>query len=374
MGNGSATVAVRYSPLSIDWVKAALYALMTGLIVYAFWVQLAENELTCYIWMVAHWSNVSNYSHGPLIPLIASFLLWWNVSDRGQLQEDWRPYWIALGAGGAALVIWGLSGMFGEETEKSVYFLAMRVLPFTLVWQVWTLRKHLVGVERPHPWLGPGIVALAVVVYYFGIKAVQPRVTVIAGILLMYGLVLSVRGRDVFRKLFFPISFLFLMVPLNFLDETVGFPLRMFVASSGTLILNWLGIEALQRGSGILSTVFRFDIADACSGIRSLMALTTVTAAYGYVMQTTQWKRWLLFLSALPVAVLGNLARVISIALVAQVYGQDLATKVYHDWSGFILFPVALAAMVIFGLLLNFNYRGLIQRWTAPIQPPVTNE
>jgi exosortase/archaeosortase family protein len=104
------------------------------------------------------------------------------------------------------------------------------------------------------------------------------------------------------------------------------------------------------------------------------MALTTVTAAFGYVTQHVQWKRWLLFLSAMPLAVLGNLIRVLSIALVAQVYGQQVAAKAYHDYSGYIVFGVALSAMVIIGLLLNFNYRRVWEGWMKPIEPKEPHE
>jgi exosortase len=137
-------------------------------------------------------------------------------------------------------------------------------------------------------------------------------------------------------------------------------------------LLNWLGIETIHQGTAIYSCVFHFDIADPCSGIRSLMALTTVTAAYGYVTQHVQWKRWVLFLSAMPLAVLGNVARVTSIALVAQVFGQELATKTYHDYSGYIVFSVALSTMVIIGFLLNFPYRRVFQnlfKSPAPVAP-----
>jgi exosortase len=366
MGNGSASAAIRTSPLSAAWVKGALSAALAGLAYYAFWVQPAERGMTCYSWLITHWSNVSNYSHGPLIPLIASFLLWWNVSDHGRLQDNWQPYWRALSASGALMGIWLIGGTLNKNWEATAYQFALRFLPLTIAWQVWTLRKYLVGQGTPHRVLGPCVVAMSVFVYYFGTKAIQPRITVIAGVLLLYGLALSLRGTDVFRLVFFPISFLFLMVPLNFLEDAVGFPLRMFVAKAATITLNWLGIAAVQRGSGIMSNVFQLDVADPCSGIRSLMALTTVTAAYAYLTQSVQWKRWILFASAAPLAVLGNLARVISIALVSQVYGQDLATKVYHDWSGFIVFPVALGTMVILGMMLSFDYRRLLEKWMRP--------
>ena len=307
MSNGAAIAKNRFSFNTIDWVKATFLFILAGLIYYSYWIQPVESTMTCYQWLTGHWSHVSNYSHGPLIPLIAAMLVWWK-------------------------------------------------------------RKELLAAQRIPAPQGTVVVAIAVGFYYIGVKAAQPRVVVFSFVLLLYGLALAVGGREIFRHLFFPISFLFLMIPLNFLDEVVGFPLRQMVASLSTILLNWLGIETFRVGTAIYSRVFHFDVADPCSGIRSLMALTTVTAAYAYVTQRVQWKRWVLFLSAMPLAVLGNLARVTSIALVAEVYGQELATKTYHDYSGYIVFGVALSAMVIIGLLLNFPYRRVFENWMKP--PP----
>jgi exosortase len=311
MSNGNSIAAVRFSPSSIDWGKVVLGIGVLGLIYYAYFVQIVEvhqdAHLTCYNWLTSHWSHISNYSHGPLIPLIAIALVWWKWTDIS----------------------------------------AASIKPF------------------PN---GVAVLAVAMAVYYMGVKAVQPRVVVFSFVLLLYGLALTLGGRQLFRQLFFPITFLLLMIPLNFLDEVVGFPLRILVTQASTSVLNWFGIEAFRRGTAIYSSVFHFDVADPCSGIRSLMALTTVTAAYGYVTQDVQWKRWVLFLSAMPLAVLGNMARVTSIALVAQVYGQELASKTYHEYSGYIVFGVALSAMVVIGLLLNFPYRRIFQNW---LKPPV---
>jgi exosortase len=309
MSNGSSIAASKLSPSSIDWVKAALGVVSVGLIYYAYFVQTVEAhsgvQLSCYQWLTSHWSHISNYSHGPLIPLIAIGLVWWKWADVS--TADIEPF-----PGGVA------------------------------------------------------VVAGAMAVYYVGVKAVQPRVVVFSFVLLLYGLTLTLGGRQLFRQLFFPITFLLLMIPLNFLDERVGFPLQLLMARSSTLLLNMFGIEARRVGTGIYSNVFTFDVAAPCSGIRSLMALTTVTAAYGYVTQHVQWKRWVLFLSAMPLAVLGNITRVTSIALVAQIYGQKFAIKAYHDYSGFIVFAVALSTMVVVGLLLNFPYRRIFQNWLKP--------
>ena len=311
MSNGNSIAAVRFSPSSIDWGKVALGIAVLGLVYYAYFVQVVEahqdSRLSCYNWLTSHWSHVSNYSHGPLIPLIAIALVWWKWTD--------------------------------------VSAASIKPLPS-----------------------GLAVLTMAMAVYYIGVKAVQPRLVVFSFVLLLYGLTLTLGGLQLFRQLFFPITFLLLMIPLNFLDEVVGFPLRMMVTQASTAVLNWFGIETFRRGTAIYSSVFHFDVADPCSGIRSLMALTTVTAAYGYVTQHAQWKRWVLFLSAMPLAVLGNMARVTSIALVAQVYGQELASKTYHEYSGYIVFSVALSAMVVIGLLLNFPYRRIFQNW---LKPPV---
>ena len=317
MNNGTSTAAVKFSPSSIDWARVALGIAILGLVYYAYFVQAVEAHgamrLSCYRWLVNHWSAISNYSHGPLIPLIAIGLVWWKWADVSKASIEPFP------AGVAVLVV-------------------------------------------------------AMTMYYMGVKAVQPRAVVFSFVLLLYGLTLTLGGRQLFRQLFFPITFLLLMIPLNFLDEVVGFPLRMEVAETSTALLNWFGIETVRRGTAIYSAVFQFDVADPCSGIRSLMALTTVTAAYGYVTQHAQWKRWVLFLSAMPLAVLGNVARVTSIALVAQVYGQELATKTYHEYSGYIVFGVALSTMVLIGFLLNFPYRRIFQNWQKRPEDRVSHD
>lgn len=308
MSNGTITVAGSLSWAVVNWQKLVLGAVVTGLVIYAYFVQPVQWSWSCYQWLINHWETTSNYSHGPLIPLIAGGLVWMRRKELRQVR-------------------W--------SSDSRGYF----------------------------------IVAAAVVLYYLGIKSVQPRVVVLSFIVLLSGLALVLGGREFHRLVFFPIVFLLLMIPLNFLDTAVGFPLRMLVAQIATAMLNWLGIHTVRVGTGIHSAVFSFDVADPCSGIRSLMALTTVTAAYAYVTQNRQWKRWVLFLSSMPLAVLGNLMRVISIALVAQVYGQEIATKAYHDYSGYIVFSVALSAMVVIGILLNFPYRQVLDQWLKPIHP-----
>lgn len=292
--------------------ELVLWGVLVAAVYYAYFVQVINSfDNTAYIWLRAHWRNISHYSHGPLIPLIASGLLWWK---RDQLR-------------------------------------GVKIRPCTS---------------------GLAVVAVAMCLYYVGVKGAQERVVAISFVWLLYGLALALGGWVLLKAAFFPITFLFLMVPLDFFDAQVGVPLRHLMALASTVVLNWLGIETIRVGTAIHSKAFQFDVANPCSGIQSLMALTTVTAAYAYVTQHVQWKRWVLFLSAIPLAVLGNMARVISIALVAQVWGQEAALRAYHDYSGYIVFAVALSAMVFVGWLLNLPVTCVWREWIRPVTPQKT--
>jgi exosortase len=140
----------------------------------------------------------------------------------------------------------------------------------------------------------------------------------------------------------------------------------MFVANISTGLLRLLGLDVYQNGTGILSQSRRFaalDVADPCSGIRSLVALMALTSLYGYVTMDRAWKKWILFISSIPLAVLGNVARITTVALVAQGFGSDWAMKIYHDYSGYIVFSLAIVSMVILGVVLSLRYNEIVHRW-----------
>ena len=286
-------------------------AAIIGLVYWAFWGQVVEAgggyKWSCWQWLLNQWEVT--YTHGPLMPVIAAGLIYfkWDEIRAAPLQPMLR---------------------------------------------------------------GAAVVVVAMGIYWLGVKAMQPRIVVFAFVLLLSGLTLTLGGRALHKVLFFPIIYLLWMIPLNFLDDRLGFPLRILMAKTSTLLLNGMGIETVREGTRILSSAFAFDVENPCSGIRSLTALTTVTAAFAYITQRQQWKRWVMFLSAIPLAVLGNVARVLGIALVGHVYGQEIAMRVHDTAAGFIVFGVALTTMVAFGFLLNVPYHRIVERWLKPVAQP----
>jgi exosortase len=204
-------------------------------------------------------------------------------------------------------------------------------------------------------------------VYWVGVRGANPRVVAMSLVVLIFGLILYMGGWRWAVVLWFPCAFLAFMIPLNFLEPYVSFPLRIFVADISTVGLKLLGLDVYQNGTGIFSRTGRFaplDVADPCSGIRSLVALMALTSLYGYLTMDRSWKKWVLFIASIPLAVLGNLARITAVALVAQGFGQKWATTIYHDYSGYIVFSLAITCMIALGAGLNLHYQEIVYHWT----------
>ena len=231
---------------------------------------------------------------------------------------------------------------------------------------VWLWRRRLVGEVLSSAKSGLAVIVVAALMYWGGVRGANARLVATALVVLIFGLILYVGGWKWAVVLWFPCAFLVFMIPLNFLEPYVSFPLRIFVADISTGFLKLLGLDVYQNGTGIFSQSGRFaplDVADPCSGIRSLVALMALTSLYGYVTMDKGWKKWVLFTSSIPLAVVGNVARITTVALVAQGFGSDWAMKIYHDYSGYIVFSLAILSMVVLGVMLNLQYREIVHRW-----------
>jgi exosortase len=147
------------------------------------------------------------------------------------------------------------------------------------------------------------------------------------------------------------------MVPLNFLTQTTS-NLQFIETGAATAICNFVGIHVYSLGTTINATneSFHFQIDEGCSGIRSLMAIAMLSAIYGHLTQDRLWKKLLLFSAAIIFAIIGNAGRLVSIMVMARVFGQEVAGGTYHAISGYLSFPFAIAAMLLFGRLINLHF------------------
>jgi len=173
-------------------------------------------------------------------------------------------------------------------------------------------------------------------------------------VLTVIGLVLLVLGRQIFRVLAFPLLFLFLMVPLpQSLVNVVAFPLQLVAADLAVDVLHELGIPALREGNIIHLATAQLFVAEACSGLRSLMALITLGIVFAYFFRKSLAERIVIVLSAIPIAILVNSFRVALTGVLTHRFGQAAADGVIHTTEGVFTFAIAFVLLLAEAWLLR---------------------
>lgn len=265
---------------------------------------------------------------------------------------------------------WGDSGAPLTGADFSYGWL----IPLVSLWLLWRRRKALRAAPRTTGRGGLWIVAAGLALHWVGARAQVPHISVFALIFLCWGIPSYLLGWSVGRLLLFPCAYLVFAIPLDFFEQ-LTVPLRLFTASLTALLLNGLGVHAERVGTAIFSAAggrFDFDVADPCSGIRSLLAMMALAAAYAYVTQPSLTRRGLLFLLSVPATMLANVGRVVTVALVAQLFGRNLALGFYHKYSGYLIFAFTVLLLMTVGALLPrlslASWQALLAQWRS--RPP----
>ncbi|OQW95866.1 MAG: hypothetical protein BWK77_06745 [Verrucomicrobia bacterium A1] len=265
-------------------------------------------------------------------------------------------------AGGRSAFLWMYARWQDKISFGGADYSHGFLIPFISLGAVWYKRHDLIAAPRSIDMRGLVLVVLALGLHWIGAKMQQTRVSLGALILLLWAFPLYFCGWRFARHLIFPVSYLVFCIPLNFLD-VIAFPLRMLATTVSVSVLHGLGIDVVRKGSAILAydpmgmERWGVDVENPCSGLRSLLAMTALTAVYAYVTQRALWKQWVLFLSCIPLAIAGNVVRIIFIGLIAESLGQRVAVGLVHEYSGYVVFTVAILLMVGVGSALNTDLR-----------------
>lgn len=241
-------------------------------------------------------------------------------------------------------------------------------IPFVSLGVIWYKRKEIFSVDKRVDVRGLAVVILALVIHWLGAKMQQTRLSLLSLVLLTWGVPFYLFGWQLAKKLIFPCSYLIFCIPLNFMD-VLAFPLRMLSTKMAVSMLSGIGVEAVRSGTAIYipSMPTGMDVADPCSGLRSLLAMTALTAVYAYFTQRTLVRQWILFMASIPLAVIGNISRIVTIAVVSEAIGGRVALGLYHDYSGYILFTAAIVMMVLIGGLLNLEFSEVMKKWKTAL-------
>ncbi len=242
--------------------------------------------------LVSDWATDDNYSHGFLVVPIALYLAW-----------ERRGAWHRTPAGGS--------------------------------------------------WLGLAVIVASLAALSVGRLGAEFFLTRAALIGVLAGAVLFLGGWARLRVLGFPIAFLILMVPIPaILFNQVAFPLQLLASEVGAAGLRAVGVPVLREGNVMFLAHTTLEVAEACSGIRSLVSLLTLGIVYGYFLDARVWVRWVLAAATVPIAVLTNGLRVAGTGVAAHYYGAAAAEGFLHTFSGWLVFVSACLLLVAVHVLL----------------------
>lgn len=237
--------------------------------------------------LIGQWWNDPNYSHGFFVPLFSAFVIWQERTRLSALIP--RPAWsglLLLGFGLCVLIL----GQMGAELFLSRISLLI----------------------------------------------------VVAGLIVLF------LGWNVFRALLFPWAFLLLMIPIPaIVFNQITFPLQLLASKVASTTLPWMGVPVLREGNVIILPAMALEVAEACSGIRSLMSLTTLAVIYGFLMERRVAVRVLLALASIPIAVAANSFRIVGTGLLVQYWDPEKAEGFFHEFSGWLIFVVSLVMLYL---------------------------
>ncbi|HJU03979.1 MAG TPA: exosortase A [Nitrospiraceae bacterium] len=233
------------------------------------------------------------------------------------------------------------------------------LVPFVsayLIWERWDKLKRLP--VTPTLW-GIGVLAVGLFMLLLGTLGAELYLQRSSFLIVISGLVLLLLGYDFLRVLLFPIAFLFFMIPLPaIVMNELAFPLQLFAAKTAAFCLFNFGIPILREGNVIVLAGTTLEVAEACSGIRSLQALLALGVFYAYFSQHVMWKRWVLVMLSIPIAIIANAFRVSGTGMLAHYWGPEAAEGFYHTFSGWLIFLLAFVLLLLCDVVLSRVTRG----------------
>jgi exosortase len=234
-----------------------------------------------------------------------------------------------------------------------------KLVPFVSLGLVIYHHKQISAAPKRGSNQGLVFVLAGIALFLLSARCLQPRFALAALPFLIYGAVLYLWGKQVARIVLFPCAFLIFMIPVAAIEQGT-FRLQFIITSAVGFLSNLVGIKIDALGTTLTAAdnSFNFAIAEGCSGIRSLFAMVMLTAIYVHLTQREIWKKILILMFSLAFAIVGNIGRIFTVILVAKFIDPKLASGIYHDYSGYVFFPIALLAMLLFSKLINLRWSG----------------
>ena len=266
----------------------------------------------------------------------------------GQHALAWRVSWapIALIATLLAVLYFRVSVKLVTDWYEIPDYGHGFLIPLFAGYVVWDKRAILRRTAVEPTWAGLWMVALGLFELMVGIFGADLFFQRTSFILLAIGLIWTLLGRRMLSELKFVLFVLCLAIPLpTIVFNQITFPLQLFASQIASEVLPIFHVPVLQEGNIINLPAMPLEVAQACSGIRSLMSLFAIAVIYGYIFERTTWRRVVLALCSVPIAVAANVARIVGTGLCVQYWDPQKALGFFHDFSGWLMFCVSLVCL-----------------------------
>jgi exosortase len=256
------------------------------------------------------------------VGFLAALLLWLYLPTLGRLVAQWRH----------------------DPNFSHGFF-----VPVFAAFVLWQERSRLSAIVPRPSWAGLFFVAVGLAVLVIGQLGAELFLSRVSLLIVLAGLVILFLGWKFFRAVLFPWAFLLLMIPIpTIVFNQITFPLQILASKVASATLPSLGVPVLREGNVITLGEMSLEVADACSGIRSLMSLATLAVIYGYLTERTNSRRILLALASVPIAVLANGLRIVITGLLVHYWDPEKALGFFHEFQGWLVFVASLGMLYLF--------------------------
>ena len=237
------------------------------------------------------------------------------------------------------------------------------LVPFFAGYLIWAKRKTLQSIKIAPTWSGIAVVVVALALLILGEFGAELFLSRVSLIVLCAGLVLGFGGWQLLKELRFALLVLVLAVPIpTIVFNQVALPLENVASRLATALLHLNGVPALRLGNIIDLPSIRLEVAEACSGIRSLMSLFTFAVFYGYFLEKTYLRRIILAVASIPIAISANAVRIFGTGMCVQYWDAEKALGFFHQFSGWVMFLISLGCLSVvhyFMLLFPIHRRSV---------------
>jgi EpsI family protein len=327
------------------WGAAAVCAL-AGAAVFQFFGNANHgyiNTDSLFWWWIFQWLNpASEAEHGWLILAIAGWLLYRNLNGRSQEPGGRSQEMKQIADGGMRSAEWRKSEAAVVPARSSARGLSN---PQSAIRNPQsTNRNSKIETRKSAAAFAALIAGLAL--HAVGFAAQEARVSIIALLVFAWGVLRLGGGRRWGASAVFPLGFLVFAIPMTVLDSA-GFWLRMWVIEASAGLAHAAGIDVIRNGTQLVAPDgrYNYDVAAACSGVRSLMALAALSLLVGYLSFRSFWRRAAVFLLCFPLVYVGNVARITAIVFAAQRGGTRWGDRA-HEVMGWGIFVIVLGGVL----------------------------